>query len=552
MPKVFPIQNSFAAGDVTPSIWHRDDLRGYKEGVKLLENMVCDPRGPARSRHGLRYIADIPGTAAKMFHFYVQEGETYSVVVTDQNVHVFNIFGNEVYKHGSAIVKDVNEVPEVSAEMPPGAHAMYLLHNNTPPMKLTWDGSTWVLAEVVFTGTPGHWVVGNYPNCLTFFQGRSWWGGCPLNPETFNASQSALFEDLTIGTEADEGLQFTLARKGRIRWMEGVKNLLIGSDSGEHIVTSDAGVITPGDIRVEQQSAYGAAYIQAVPLGNLVLYVSPDKGRVRDMGYSFEDDGWVSRDITFLAQHLTWRGIKEMHWDQDPHNWVWCVMLDGTLVGLTYERNNDVLGWHRHSFGEHLLMATAAVLDEGGVSTLWAVMNDRGSLKLVRSDQAQYMDLFVEDVDASSGTITVPHLANREVCVLLDGAVHPKITLDGAGNGTLERSGTTAAVGVTFTQRLHTLPMVDRLGGGSTKTWRKRLNKLYVRIFQSHRPLINGKRPPTRFPQSPMDAIDPPRTEDVRVVNLGWDQGAEITVEQDLPLLLIVYGLYGEMGQETT
>ena len=47
-----------------------------------------------------------------------------------------------------------------------------------------------------------------------------------------------------------------------------------------------------------------------------------------------------------------------------------------------------------------------------------------------------------------------------------------------------------------------------------------------------------------------MGISQPPISQDIDVRDLGWDQGAQITVEQDLPRPLTILGIFGELSQE--
>ena len=40
-----------------------------------------------------------------------------------------------------------------------------------------------------------------------------------------------------------------------------------------------------------------------------------------------------------------------MAYQQEPHSVVWAVHNDGQLAGLTYNRLENVVAWHRHIFG---------------------------------------------------------------------------------------------------------------------------------------------------------------------------------------------------------
>jgi len=55
MPKISPIQSSFAAGEVSTKVHGRIDSTGYKQGLKRLVNFIPDTRGSVTNRGGFKW-----------------------------------------------------------------------------------------------------------------------------------------------------------------------------------------------------------------------------------------------------------------------------------------------------------------------------------------------------------------------------------------------------------------------------------------------------------------------------------------------------------------
>ena len=49
-------QNSFAAGEVAPGLYGRQDLQKYGTGCAVMRNFFVDPRGGATIRPGTQFI----------------------------------------------------------------------------------------------------------------------------------------------------------------------------------------------------------------------------------------------------------------------------------------------------------------------------------------------------------------------------------------------------------------------------------------------------------------------------------------------------------------
>ena len=443
------------------------------------------------------------------------------------------------------------EVGAIQYAMPPGDDVVYFVTPNKPPSKLSYNGGTgWTYGVVSFTSKPAEWVSGNYPGSVTFYQGRSWWGGTSKEPETFWASQSGSLEDMTTGAEDDDGLQFTMNTRGRIRWMLGSRSLLIGTSTGENIVDSDGGVITPSDIQIRQQSANGSAAVQPLPIDNRAIYVSSDGAKLRDMGYVWTDDGWVSRDLSFTAEHFKDIGpISGIDYSKNPESLIWAV-AGGDVLGCTYDANNNILGWHHHTTQGYVL--SIAVTESAGSSYAWILVSRENAngryLAVELFDIAERLDSSLEFFDGNGITeISVPHLAGNTVSVLVDGAVHPDVDLDESGHGVLQFSGKTVVAGLSFVSTLITLPVSIVGQGGTNRQMPKRFSKVYVALNSSALPRINGILPPDRTPSTPMNTSEPRRTQVVGVNTEGWDDEAQIIVTQQLPLPTQVLSIMGEL-----
>ncbi len=459
---------------------------------------------------------------------------------------------------------NANDLSVMQRDMPPEGLTMYFVTPTKAPYKLTYIPSTktWDFTIVTFTAQPASWTGTNWPKTLTFFQGRSWWGGTNDTPNTFWASKSGSYEDLTTGTQADDAMEYDLSERGAIQWMLGLKTLLIGSSTGEHIVTSEGKVVIPGDIVSEKQSGHGSRYIQAHTIGNRALYVTSDGRKLRDLGYVWTEEGWLSRDITFLAEHITeGDSITKVEWLEHPENLIMCLTQRGRWLSCTYDRANNIVGWARHFTEGSVVDITHNELNG---SSVFAQLTKRegvsGALYLelypnftsTLAEQSTFLDSHVVQVGEKRTAISgVTHLANMTVRVITDGAVHPDVTLDGSGNGTLQWEAEVIIVGLRYLRKMRTLALDNRaVETGSTMTYVKRWNKIFVRIISSLKPKINGVRPPERHPSTPMDEGEPPISEDVEVMTLGPTRQALVTIEQDLPVATNIVALFGEVGQD--
>ena len=200
-----------------------------------------------------------------------------------------------------------------------------------------------------FSDTTGH------PSTVSFFEQRLVFAGTKDEPQTIFFSKSGDYENMTTGTNADDAMVYTIASNqvNKIRYLKAVRTLLIGTTGGEFSVTADGtdAAVTPTNITIKRQSSFGAANVDAQPAGNAVLFLQRAKRKIRELAYNYDSDGYVAPDLTILNETVTKSGVTEMAYQQAPDSILWCVREDGVLAGLTYQRTDNVVAWHRHILG---------------------------------------------------------------------------------------------------------------------------------------------------------------------------------------------------------
>ena len=207
--------------------------------------------------------------------------------------------------------------------------------------------STWKLgAFSVATG---------FPRCVSFFEQRLVFAGTSTQPQTMFFSKSGDYENMSSGTNDDDAMIYTIASNqvNAIQAMKATRTLIVMTTGGEYAVSSGASqdAITPTNINIRKQSNYGSAGVDALSIGNATIFVQRAKRKIRELAYNFDTDGYTAPDLTILADHISESGLTDMAYQQEPHSIVWAVRNDGQLAGLTYNRLENVVAWHRHIFG---------------------------------------------------------------------------------------------------------------------------------------------------------------------------------------------------------
>jgi len=221
-----------------------------------------------------------------------------------------------------------------------------------------------------FSDTTGH------PSCVTFFEQRLVFAATLNNPQTVYFSKSGDYENMDAnigGTIADDdAIIYTIASNqvNAIRFMTATRTLIIGTAGGEFAVSGGGAdnAITPTNILIKKQSNHGAANVDAIAVGNATLFLQRARRKIRELAYNFDVDGYVAPDMTILAEHITEGGLTQVAYQQEPNQIIYATREDGELVGLTYQREQQVTAWHRHIFGGRFGIATLTVSDYANIA----------------------------------------------------------------------------------------------------------------------------------------------------------------------------------------
>ena len=227
--------------------------------------------------------------------------------------------------------------------------------------------TAWQLGS--FSNTTG------FPTCVTFFEQRLVFAGTTNQPQTVFFSKSGDYENMDAnigGTVADsDAIIYTIASNqvNAIRFMTATRTLVIGTAGGEFSVSGGGtdSAITPTNILIKKQSNHGASNLDAISVGNVTLFLQRARRKVRELAYNFDVDGYLAPDMTILSEHITETGLTQLAYQQEPNQIIWGVRGDGELIGLTYQREQEVTAWHRHIFGGISGIPTITISDYANI-----------------------------------------------------------------------------------------------------------------------------------------------------------------------------------------
>lgn len=420
-----------------------------------------------------------------------------------------------------------------------------------------------------------------FPSVVTFFEQRLVFAATTNRPQSMFFSVSADYTN-HAPTDAggdvldDSGFVYTIAtdQVNTIRWMRAGKVLSVGTAGGEFIVSQgdNNSPISPTNTRVVRQTTFGSAAVTPPQVGNSVLFLQRAGRKVREYVYQFETDAYTAPDLAILAEHITESGVVEMAYQQEPDSIVWMARTDGTLLGMTYERAQDVIGWHRHTVGgTNAKVESVAVIPNptGTGDDLWAVIQRTINGVSVRYVEFMTQGLTEGQTDTTNATFVdsmltytggavssvfgLGHLEGQVVTVLANGAAHPDRTVS-SGSIALNGNYEVVHVGLPYTSTLQTMRIEAGAKDGTAQGKKKRVSRITYRLFKTlglkHGPSSDRLDiVPFRSSADEMDAAPQLFTGDKEVeFPRNWDKDAFIVLVQDQPLPFTALAIMPELN----
>jgi hypothetical protein len=342
----------------------------------------------------------------------------------------------------------------------------------------------------------GAWSIDQgYPAICTYYQDRLVFANTPEQPQTEWASKTADYHNFGVSSPlvADDAITQRLNARQINAILELVPmDQLISLTSSSSWASPSRGLAwTPQTIGYDPQSFDGAMFLRAIQTGDAVLFAMNGATKIRDLAFVTNSDKFRGDELTVMSRHLFDRDhtIVDMDYAKEPHGILWIVRSDGVLIGLTYLKEQDVIGWHRHD--TQGFFERVCVIPEGGRDVPYFVVRRtvngatvRYLERMAERDQEDILDSFFVDCglsydgrNTSSTTLTITGTYAGGDTVTLT-ASFVLFTGDEVGDAIQfphadgnVRAVITAVGGVTTATAVLQSPVPAALQGIATTTW---------------------------------------------------------------------------------
>jgi hypothetical protein len=447
----------------------------------------------------------------------------------------------------------------------------------TKPDEYDWqypDGNPWLTEQNYSPEGRG------FPRVCVFHDQRLILGSTPLAPTSIWGSRIGANTDFVLGIEANDPFAFTLdtADSPTIKWMSSQLELILGTSAGDWSIGAEV-TVGPGDIQAKKQNYARSHSTPPVIVNTDIFYVEQGQTKLRMAKYQRQSLGFVSQDVSLVAEHLFHEGIKKIIVLRTPEVLIIALKKDGTLTAMTYGEDigayveitasgfyHDIAAYYSTVTNEDELWVT--VSHDGNTSYYLEKMPYPSRTMTPKGDQDDpslteqgviFLDSWVSGTCNNNVITGLDHLEGFEVAAIVEDAFtgfytvnDGSIILADAGITNTEPYNGISAVGYVYTGTLKTFEFAPTGYYGATSLGdKRRWNSLYIRLLDSALPKINGKLPPDRTPEMQMNIAEILRMglNDYQMTNLGWGDGS-IEIVQDRPYPTHVVGLFGEFSVE--
>ena len=334
---------------------------------------------------------------------------------------------------------------------------------------------------------------------LTLFRGIRW-----------AASVSGDYENFAkrIGGEItkDAAITGVLPSADSTRWVISQGEFLLAGTASSviaisKITTSDP--FGPGNVQALAQNGEGSGPIDPYIVGDEIVFASRSGRSLMGTKYDAIPLKYVAGDLSTLSDHLIKAGLAQVCYCQEPYSILFAATKDGSLVGFTFDRTQDVLAWHPHPVGGsgYVESVIENPAPDGTRDDLWMIVKrtingvTRRYVEYVEAEfdgtdatiaDAFYVDCGLTYSGASTSTISgLDHLKNTTVSILANGAVHPQKTVSATGTVTLDFPVTKAQIGLQMTAKMRTMRIEGGSQQGTAQGKTKRTDQILLRVYKS-------------------------------------------------------------------
>lgn len=344
---------------------------------------------------------------------------------------------------------------------------------------------------------------GNFPGAVALFEERLFFA----NKLSVYGSRTGNFDSFRTGAKDDDGLEFLLAANeaNQILWLTDADGFLAIGTMGGVRSLSGSGVdeaLTPSSFKNRSSSTPRCARQRPINTGAAFLYVMSGGRAVAEIGIT-NTGRFEGSEATQISEHIPkiGNGITALGYQEQPDAMAWFSLANGQAMAFTYQRDQEVRGFHRHVMADGGTIESLTVTPgHYGADDVWMCVR-----RTVGGQPKRFIELLITAPEYHEGftdycldcglvysgapvarVLGLDHLEGATVDMLADGRYFPGLIVSGGG---VDLPGGAVAsyaqVGLAYLATAETLELDVGGRDGSVIGRRKRITKVILSVFET-------------------------------------------------------------------
>lgn len=376
------------------------------------------------------------------------------------------------------------------------------------------------------------------------------------------ASKTGNFDSFRIGEADDDALEFLLAANeaNDIVWLADADGFLAIGTIGGVRALSGSGLdeaLTPSSFKNRSSSTMRCSRLRPLNTGQAFLYVANGRRAIAEM-LQGSSGRFESADASLVSEHLFKQGggITSVAYQEAPDSIAWFTTVSGDLIGFTYQRDQEVRGFHRQTFNGGKAKSVCVTPGQNGADDVWVLVE-----RVINGVPKQFVEIlspafeYAEAKDAycvdcglsySGSPVStlggLGHLEGEAVSVLADAVPYEGLVVSG-GQITLPAAASVVHAGLPYQADASTLSLDVGARDGSLMGRRKRVTQVILSLLETD---VSGLQVQSlqrkRWEQVKVPTVVLPdgavslQTRTVEVpVDDSWEGGAQIRIRHTGP-----------------
>lgn len=310
-------------------------------------------------------------------------------------------------------------------------------------------------------------------------------------------------------------------RKAELPWIEWAISaggaVMLGLRDGERVLRGPNlfEALAIDTLRAIPGAKEGSAEHDPADVDDGVIFIGRDRKRLHFISYDALNEKMSTLEVTKSARHLLLTAkASDLAWQRDPNRVLWIACQDGSLQGLTFMPEDQVVAAHEHPLENGMVewVESIPAADESTIEVYLGIQRtingqtrryverlqdffvpvqdewnvDDDGKYVPTAEGAWLVDCGLEYIGTPATVISgLTHLIGQSVRVFADGAQQADSVVSSAGTITLAQAGSNVLVGLPVRGYVKTLPFELDTPQGVTKDKLKGAQHVLVECVQS-------------------------------------------------------------------